>query len=120
MIVKEKCILPFLDSDQSQAGAYEYFLDQDAVAHHRLLIFGLRELNVGEVGDFCSYASGTSLPNPRTASHFTTDYYLRLYTSACYSLDDKRAWQSDGLRVCAWNVTVMRIAGHFSFSRLDL
>ena len=52
------------------------------------MIFGLREL---------PSCSNTSISDER--AQFSSNYELRLFTSACYYLNDQNEWQSDGLTV---------------------
>ena len=69
-----------------------FFLDNEQTLNHRSVIFGVRELHPSETTD------GT-LPMPRERLLFTSDYELRLYSSACLYLDEHEHWQSDGLKV---------------------
>ena len=71
--------------DLSTESLYTYFLGNDQTLNHRSVIFGLRELN------------SCSISDERT--DFSSNYELRLFTSACYYLDDQNRWQSDGLTV---------------------
>jgi hypothetical protein len=41
-------------------------------------------------------------------SNFTSNYYLRIFTSGCYYLDQNNNWQSDGLFVCL-NYSLLQI-----------
>ena len=90
-----------LHLDLTGDGLYEYFIDNQGVAHHRSLVTGLRELSDAEMHQFCSKpATMTSLPlRFDTPMAFSANYELRTYTSGCYYLDSKSIWQSDGLVV---------------------
>jgi hypothetical protein len=86
----------------SNDNIYKYFLDNRIVSNHNSIIFGLRELNSNE--------NKVNPPIVDSPVNFTSDYYLRVYTSACYFLDHNYSWKSDGL----W---VIRIQ-HFIFIKI--
>ena len=74
--------------DLSSDNLYTFYLDNEQTSHHHSFIFSLQELNSSD----CSKKS-------LFKQHFTTDFYLRIYTSGCYYLDQYNEWQSDGLKV---------------------
>ena len=62
-------------------------------------MFGLRQLTAEEVTVSClKNASVVPLMNNKHAT-FTSNYRLRIFTSACYYLDENNHWQSAGLVV---------------------
>ncbi|CAF3967703.1 unnamed protein product [Adineta steineri] len=80
---------------------YRYFINNQQTPGHQSLIFGIRELNLTEINNYCLNSSSinTSLPITDEPYDFTSNYELRLYTSGCYYLDDNNNWRSDGLIV---------------------
>ena len=92
--------LPF-HVDLSKEGLYTFFIDNHRTSNHHSVIFGLRELNSSEKSQFCSNLSPMSKdpPLPNEQFNFTFDYELRLFTSACFYLDDNQQWKSDRLTV---------------------
>ncbi|CAF1416666.1 unnamed protein product [Rotaria sordida] len=79
---------------------YKYFINNEQTSGHQSLIFGLRELNSTEIFQFC--LENSSIINPPITNqpfYFTSNYELRIYTSACYYLDKNNQWKSDGLIV---------------------
>ena len=88
----------------SNESLYEYFLDNDRTKGHRSLIIGLRELNTSESTDLClNSSSNKRLPRSDQPVQFTSNYFLRFYTSGCYYLDANQQWQSDGLVVISFS-----------------
>ena len=91
-----------LSIDLSDEGLYEYFLDNHRTKDHRSLIIALRELNSTEAFNCCHLLPSSNLsclPKFDEPIQFTSNYYLRVYTSGCFYLDSNRRWQSDGLMV---------------------
>ena len=86
-------------SSTTNESVYTHFFSTNQTVAHRLLIFGLRELNSTEIIQFCS----TSIVTPPLTDqrfHSTDNYELRLYTSSCFYFDEKsEEWKSDGLTV---------------------
>ncbi|CAF1479120.1 unnamed protein product, partial [Rotaria sordida] len=79
---------------------YKYFINNEQTSGHQSLIFGLRELNSTEIFQFC--LENSSIINPSITNqpfYFTSNYELRIYTSACYYLDKNNQWKSDELIV---------------------
>ena len=103
----------------SNESLYEYFLDNHRTNGHRALIIGLRELNASEAIEYClSGSTSDRLPRSNQPVHFTSNYYLRFYTSGCFYLDSNQQWQSDGLLVIA--SLLLFVDAWWSRSRLDL
>lgn len=89
-------------TDLSDEGLYEYFLDNHRTKEHRSLIIALRELNSTEAFNCCHRLPSSNLSCLSTFDEpiqFTSNYYLRVYTSGCFYLDFNQRWQSDGLMV---------------------
>jgi len=80
--------LIFDNLDLSSDDLYTFYLDNGQTSHHHSLIFNLQELDSSD----CS-------KNFLFKQYFTSDFYLRIYTSGCYYLDKYNDWQSDGLKV---------------------
>jgi hypothetical protein len=79
---------------------YRYFLNNEQTSGHVSVIFGLRELNSTELLDVCSNSSlNINPPITNQQFNFTSNYQLRIYSSASYYLDENNQWQSDGLIV---------------------
>ena len=78
---------------------YTYFIDNRRTAHHKSIVFGLRELNATEIEDFCQTMSIKSSVIFDQPSSFTSNFKIRIYSSGCYYLDQYNNWQSDGLWV---------------------
>lgn len=79
---------------------HSYFLDNEQTVGHRSLIVGLRELNESERLVRCSNTTFARPPIVDQRVNFTSNYHLRVFTSACLYLDRNNQWKSDGLRVC--------------------
>jgi hypothetical protein len=62
-------------------------------------MFGIRELNPTEFSTYCSNNTVSSAPITDAPVNFTSNYYIRAYTSACYYLDQNSYWQTSGLVV---------------------
>ena len=86
---------------------YEFFLDNQQTSNHQSFIFGLRELNDSEQLDYCSSGSNqmNQPPTTDTSVSFTANYKLRVFTSACYYLDDNQQWNGTGLVVREKKIT---------------
>jgi hypothetical protein len=85
------------DLDLSNASLYTLFIDNHRTSIHHSVIFGVRELNGTEMNQSCSKINDLPLTNEKF--HFTVNYELRLFTSACYYLDSSGQWKSDGMTV---------------------
>ena len=105
--VRRSACLPrsdlFLLFDQglSNESVFTQFIDNERTFGHYSIVFGLRELNSNETAIACS---GQSSPSALTMTFngrfsFTSNYRLRVFTSACYYLDTSHQWRSDGMRV---------------------
>lgn len=92
--VEERCLI----ADRRNESVMKYYLDNEQTSNHHSLTFALRELNETEVSEYCVSRS-LSLVGMDEKRNFTSDYYLRLYQSGCYYLDENRRWRSDGMRV---------------------
>jgi hypothetical protein len=79
---------------------YQYYIDNQQISTHQSLVFGLRELTSTEFDQICLQNSTENFSIENKDSYFTSNYYLRIYTSGCYYLDQDNHWQSDGLLVC--------------------
>ena len=66
------------------------------------IIIELRQLNSAEMIHYCSNPL-TIITDPLLTNerfHFTSNYELRLFTSACFYLDENgQTWKSDGMAV---------------------
>ncbi|CAF1016276.1 unnamed protein product [Rotaria sordida] len=90
----------FCPLNLTEDGIYKYFIDNRKISYHKLIVFGLRELNSTEIDNFCQNTSiSNSPPIIDEPLNFTSDYELRIYTSGCYYLDEYNNWQSNGLWV---------------------
>ena len=78
---------------------YEYFFDNHFSSNDRSIVFGIRELNSNETEEYCVKKRLDILPNLQSNFKFSWNYSIRLYTSACYYLDQNNFWKSDGLWV---------------------
>ncbi|CAF3507643.1 unnamed protein product [Rotaria sordida] len=81
---------------------YSYFLDNTRTINHEYVIFGIRELDSTEFDIYCSNnisLSSSILPITDAAVNFTSNYYIRAYTSACYYLDENSYWQTKDMVV---------------------
>ena len=90
------------DEDSSNDSVFTYFIDNEQTFNHHSIIFGVRQLNSNETSTACPLHSPPSMMmmmmfNERAS--FTSNYGLRLSTSACYYLDLNHQWRSDGMRV---------------------
>ena len=65
-------------------------------------MFGLRELTPTEFSTYCSInnTSPSSPPITDALLNFTSNYFIRSYTSACYYLDQNHYWQTYDITVC--------------------
>ncbi|CAF4796845.1 unnamed protein product, partial [Rotaria socialis] len=82
-------------SNIASDGIHTYFINNNRTAGRQSIVFGFRELSSNEL---CSYDLLTP-PISDKPFHFSSDYELRTFTSACYYLDSNNDWQSDGLLV---------------------
>ncbi len=80
-------------------GFYTYYINNHQTALNQYLIFGLRELSAREMANVCSNQTIDKPPITNERIPFTSNYQLRIYSSACYYLDQNNQWQSDGLLV---------------------
>jgi hypothetical protein len=65
-------------------------------------MFGIRELNVTEFATYCpnnASVTNSSIPITNNPVDFTSNYYIRVYTSGCYYMDEKSNWRSDNVTV---------------------
>ena len=85
--------------DLTSDDLYVYYINNEQLSHHQSLIYGLRELTLKEYEDICVKNSSKDYSIGNEGSTFTSNYFLRIYTSGCYYLDRFNNWQSDGLIV---------------------
>ena len=86
--------------DLSNHGIYTHFINNHQILHHHSIVYGIRELNIKEIKDFC--LNKTFNENPpiiNDSFHFSSNYEIRIYQSGCFYLDLNNNWQSDGLLV---------------------
>ena len=84
----------------SNNNLFKFYLDNEQTFGHRSLFIGVGELNESEAEQFCSAnRSNRTFDRDDQRRNFTLDYFLRLYQSGCFYLDDQHRWRSDGLRV---------------------
>ena len=79
---------------------HSLFLDNEQTRNHQSLVFGLRELNSSEILSYCP--NNNSQMNPPITNekfNFTSNYFLRIYSSGCYFLDETNQWNDRGLQV---------------------
>lgn len=84
--------------DLNDEDNYVHFLNNDETANHQLIIYGIREMNQTEMKKFCANRT-FQRPILTEPFHFTSNYQLRVYQSACFYLNANNQWQSDGLVV---------------------
>ncbi|UJR09103.1 hypothetical protein I4U23_013350 [Adineta vaga] len=81
---------------------YKYYIDNEETSDHQSLIFGIRELSILEMNEYCwnnKTLDNSSVPVTDIECNFTSNYELRIYTSGCYYLDENNNWKSEGLVV---------------------
>ncbi|UJR09075.1 hypothetical protein I4U23_013322 [Adineta vaga] len=81
---------------------YKYYIDNEKTSDHQSLIFGIRELSILEMNEYCwnnKTLDNSSVPVTDIECNFTSNYELRIYTSGCYYLDENNNWKSEGLVV---------------------
>ena len=87
-----------MDLDRNNDGNYVHFLNNTQTINHHSIIYGIRQLTEIEMQKFCT--NETFAPPIFTKSfHFTSNYQLRVYQSACFYFDHNHQWQSNGLIV---------------------
>ncbi len=86
VLFSEKLI--FENLDLTNENLYTFYLNNEEISNHYSLIFTLKELN-----------STNCVENFDLRDYFISDFYLRIYTSGCYYLDQNNYWQSNGLIV---------------------
>ena len=84
-------------STATNSSIYKFYLDNEQTLGHRSIFLGVGELNDSEVKRFCS--SNRTYFRDDEQRNFSSNYFLRLYQSGCFYLDDQNQWKSDGLRV---------------------
>ncbi len=62
-------------------------------------MIGIRELNPTEFSTYCSNNTPSTAPITDASVHFSSNYYIRAYTSGCYFLDQNSYWQTNNLVV---------------------
>jgi hypothetical protein len=109
------------NSDLSSDEIYTYFIDNQQTFDHQSVVFGIRELNSTEIEDYCSNLStNNSLPISNKPANFSSNYELRVYTSGCYYLDSNNKWQSVGLLVSFYLMSLFEkeMSIHFCAGRI--
>ena len=90
----------FCSTTTRNSSIYKFYLDNEQTFGHRSIYLGIGELNDSEVEHFCSSnQSNRTFLRDDQQRNFTSNYFLRLYQSGCFYLDDQNQWKSDGLRV---------------------
>jgi hypothetical protein len=86
-------------STTSDGPLYSYFLDNTKTVNHQYALFGIRELSSTEFSTYCLNNTASTVPITDATVNFTSNYYIRAYTSACYYLDQNSYWQTNQLVV---------------------
>jgi hypothetical protein len=73
---------------------YTYYVDNNKIAGHESFFVGIRELEKKEI---CSKDSLPEITNQ--PYRFLNNYFVRVYSSGCYYLDNKGRWKSNGMIV---------------------
>jgi hypothetical protein len=81
---------------------YSFFLDNTRTVNHQYVMYGIRELNSTELSTYCSNNTISTPPITNAIVNFTSDYYIRAYTSACYYLDQNSYWETSNIVVCLY------------------
>ena len=90
----------FLFCPMRNSSSFEFYLDNEQTFGHRSISLGVSELNESEAIKFClSNQSNSTYLRDNERRNFTSNYFLRLYQSGCFYLNDENQWKSDGLRV---------------------
>jgi len=90
----------YLNLDLNNDGIYIHFIDNNQTLNHQSIIYGIRELNLIEMKEFClNKTFHKHPPMINEPFHFTSNYQIRIYQSGCFYLDSNNYWQSDGLLV---------------------
>lgn len=80
-----------------------FFMNQTEVnAFKGLIGVGIRELNADEFDQYCvsKLKPKSQIPDHVSNTTFTSDFYLRFYSSGCYYLnEDTGSWSSDGIDI---------------------
>jgi len=73
-------------------------------------MFGIRELNPTEFSIYCSNNNTNSTaPITDAIVNFTSNYYIRTYTSGCYYLDENSYWQTNNIVVSFYVIFCFQI-----------
>jgi hypothetical protein len=104
------------NTSQTHDLIYTYQIGNEQVAHHRSVIFGVREASNLEQDRYCTnHTTLNDLPSLFDGTmNFSLDYELRTFTSGCYYLDEHNGWRSDGLQV---SLFLMSEPSRSSFTR---
>ncbi|CAF0820451.1 unnamed protein product [Adineta ricciae] len=80
---------------------YTHFIDNTQTLDHQSIVYGIRELTVTQMDQFCSNQTYSSedLLLFDTPVVFSDNYELLIYQAGCFYLDDNNNWQSNGLIV---------------------
>ena len=78
---------------------YVYFINNEETFSHQSLVFGFRQLTTEEREESCRTNDSVIPAMKNKQATFTSNYRLRIFTSACFYLDEKNQWRSDGLVV---------------------
>jgi hypothetical protein len=73
---------------------YTFYIDNIKTVGHKSLFFGVREL---KEEDICSIDELSSITDEPYG--FLFDYFIRIYSSGCYYLNQLGFWKSDGMKV---------------------
>ena len=93
----------FCHLDLTEENFYTFYFDNEQTSNHQSLVFSFQELNSSD----CS-------KNSIFMPYFTSDFYLRIYISGCYYLDENDEWQSNGFIVSFIYWVSWRFDEHFS------
>ena len=98
-------------------GMFSYFLDNNQTLNHHSIYVGIRELREKDKQRLCVVNQSLDSPMIDQMITFSSNYDIRIYSSACFYLNQNNIWQSDGLLV-SFSTNIFHSSSIF-FTRLD-
>ena len=81
-------------------GIHTHFIDNTKTPNHHSIIYGIRELTLIEMEQFCfDKTFSEHRPIIDEPAMFSSNYEILIYQSGCFYLDSNHHWQSHGLVV---------------------
>ena len=83
----------------SNASIFRLMIESFPRSVFHSILLAVRQLNREETNDLCQNSNNTPPTSFDTARSFTSNYFLRVFLSGCFYLDEHQRWRSDRLKV---------------------